>query len=367
MPRIFYSFIKLIAMSKTIQLKIDEPCHENWQNMTPNDQGRHCMACQKTVVDFSSMSDKEILAYISKATNSICGRLDDHQMNRDMAEQGKKRRFSFIYMWNIVVATFLMTGTAKAQGLISTRLKGKVAVKCTPPPVMMGDTIIVEVPAKKTSVTGIVFDSETQLPLGSASVKIKGTEQGLPTDAEGNFRFNNIDVTKDVQFEVSAVGYEPQIFSGNNFGLSKDIKIFLKRKPEELDPVVVVGFGSKSCTYISGAMGIFYKDTTIEKVKKIIADWIPTPFKNNDVKVSPNPQRPGNSINISLKLKETGDYKLELIDASGRVVHVQALQVTAKEQIATVPTNDAWSTGVYYVRVSGKNAKNIYQSKVLLQ
>ena len=33
-----------------LQLSIPEPCHENWQQMTPTEQGRYCNACAKEVV-----------------------------------------------------------------------------------------------------------------------------------------------------------------------------------------------------------------------------------------------------------------------------------------------------------------------------
>src|ERR1700704_4965129 len=100
--------------------------------MKPNEQGRHCMSCQKTVVDFTSMSDKEILAHISKATSSVCGRLDNHQLNRELVDQVIKKKFSFAYVWNVIVATFLITGTAKAQGQISLKKLGKVEKTCSP-------------------------------------------------------------------------------------------------------------------------------------------------------------------------------------------------------------------------------------------
>ena len=44
-------------MSKAIQLSVSEPCHENWDKMSPVNQGRFCGSCQKQVVDFSVMSD----------------------------------------------------------------------------------------------------------------------------------------------------------------------------------------------------------------------------------------------------------------------------------------------------------------------
>jgi hypothetical protein len=36
-------------------MHISEPCHEAWDAMTPNTQGRHCDACVKTVIDVTSM------------------------------------------------------------------------------------------------------------------------------------------------------------------------------------------------------------------------------------------------------------------------------------------------------------------------
>jgi hypothetical protein len=29
-------------MSKSVQIHIPQPCHENWQHMTPKEQGRFC-------------------------------------------------------------------------------------------------------------------------------------------------------------------------------------------------------------------------------------------------------------------------------------------------------------------------------------
>ena len=56
-------------MPKSLQLNIAEPCHENWQNMTTQEQGRFCGSCRKSVVDFTMMSDQEVLNYL-KAENA---------------------------------------------------------------------------------------------------------------------------------------------------------------------------------------------------------------------------------------------------------------------------------------------------------
>ena len=62
-------------MQKTIHLGIANPCTENWDQMTPANQGRFCAACQKTVVDFTAMDDHELLQWFTRHQGSVCGRL----------------------------------------------------------------------------------------------------------------------------------------------------------------------------------------------------------------------------------------------------------------------------------------------------
>lgn len=41
-----------------MKISIPEPCHEDWNLMTPVDfNRRHCAACDRTLTDFSSMTD----------------------------------------------------------------------------------------------------------------------------------------------------------------------------------------------------------------------------------------------------------------------------------------------------------------------
>src|SRR3989338_10412783 len=67
---------------KGLQIKIAEPCHENWNAMTPNDKGRFCDSCQKTVVDFTRMSDSAIFRFMESTTASVCGRMSNDQQDR---------------------------------------------------------------------------------------------------------------------------------------------------------------------------------------------------------------------------------------------------------------------------------------------
>jgi hypothetical protein len=46
-----------------MKITIPKPCHENWENMTPDEKGRFCAVCSKTVRDFSKVPDDEIIGF----------------------------------------------------------------------------------------------------------------------------------------------------------------------------------------------------------------------------------------------------------------------------------------------------------------
>ena len=59
-------------MRKVININIPKPYHEDWNKMTPDEKGRHCIVCQKPVFDFTSKTDKYIVKTFTENTN-ICG------------------------------------------------------------------------------------------------------------------------------------------------------------------------------------------------------------------------------------------------------------------------------------------------------
>ncbi len=67
---------------KNYKITIPEPCHENWQKMTPNDKGRFCASCSKTVVDFTKKSTKEIQEYLTENKGKrVCGHFYRKQLD----------------------------------------------------------------------------------------------------------------------------------------------------------------------------------------------------------------------------------------------------------------------------------------------
>jgi hypothetical protein len=69
--------------TKAIAIQIPKPCAQNWDAMETRDRQKYCLACEKTVVDFSTSSTSEIVAAIQAAgSKKICGRLSNVQLQQ---------------------------------------------------------------------------------------------------------------------------------------------------------------------------------------------------------------------------------------------------------------------------------------------
>ncbi|UPT66507.1 MAG: hypothetical protein M0D57_18935 [Sphingobacteriales bacterium JAD_PAG50586_3] len=82
--------MKLFTINRSVTIKIDEPCSEDWGKMRPVPGGRHCDMCAKRVTDFSGMSSAE-LARFANAHGKLCGRIKSNLLNTPLPiEQPKK-------------------------------------------------------------------------------------------------------------------------------------------------------------------------------------------------------------------------------------------------------------------------------------
>lgn len=71
-----------------LRINIPEQCHEKWSAMQQQEQGRFCAQCQKTVIDFSEMSDEAVRNFLlEQKGKSICGRIRASQLARPIASE----------------------------------------------------------------------------------------------------------------------------------------------------------------------------------------------------------------------------------------------------------------------------------------
>lgn len=204
-------FHKPTVMKPELYLHIPTPCHEDWDKMTPVQKGKFCGSCNKEVVDFSLMTDAEVLNFFIKSTGNTCGRFYNDQLQRPLQETKieKKRGWKLILA---SVSSLLMIVKVNAQKKINDiKLKGKVSeermLSC--PPIIVGDVSIKSIDSVKpvnNIINGIVSDENKQ-PIAGATVLIKGTKTGTIANEKGEFSLKLDAITTSKTLVVNSVGF----------------------------------------------------------------------------------------------------------------------------------------------------------------
>jgi hypothetical protein len=101
-------------MGKYVTIQIPKSCHQDWNAMTPKAQGRHCNACQKTVVDFTTMTDTQLAHFFNTKPENVCGRFYDDQLDKQIAIP-KKALPWLKYFFTISLPAFLFSQKALSQ------------------------------------------------------------------------------------------------------------------------------------------------------------------------------------------------------------------------------------------------------------
>ena len=84
--------------------------------MTPAGNGRHCGACNKVVVDFTRMTDAEVVAWFRQAMGQrVCGRLHPTQVERVLV--GAVEPAGLWYRW--MLATLALLGLREGTGEVA--------------------------------------------------------------------------------------------------------------------------------------------------------------------------------------------------------------------------------------------------------
>lgn len=108
-------------MAKNLRISVPEPCHENWQLMTPADKGRHCKSCDKVVVDFSRMTDAQVVSHFKNYQGKTCGRFRTEQLDRPMQlTVGQRLVRPIKYIAASLLAIEVFSYKAQARDVIDT-------------------------------------------------------------------------------------------------------------------------------------------------------------------------------------------------------------------------------------------------------
>jgi CarboxypepD_reg-like domain len=231
--------------TNALMLSIPNPCSENWNNMTPQEKGRFCDACQKCVVDFTAMSDAAVLDYFNKNNGKVCGRFDKRQLDRMLIINDIRYQKRFNIAASLLFLSSLgFANTVKPNAVMPLRVQQFYAksnlleTSISASHETSSDEMI--------TIKGNVIDSMKEAMVG-ASVVLKGTTIGTIADIDGEFTITlSRETFKDGILVVSLIGYETQEYELSKFRIREPLIIELKESDMALQGEMIIVGGVSS-------------------------------------------------------------------------------------------------------------------------
>ncbi|MCC9071895.1 hypothetical protein LNQ49_09915 [Flavobacterium sp. F-65] len=198
---LLHLFFDIKIMETKHKITIPEPCHENWDEMTPKDNGRFCSSCTKTVVDFTKMLPNEIQHFFAANQNkSVCGRFKNSQLDTTTIQIPSLVLYSQTHYHKMfLLALFIAMGTT----LFSCQDKN-------------GDK-------KKINKVEIVGNSSTQEKIMVGKIKVSGNESTQipppPPPKNNQVKFvkpspiNRVETTKDKKQSSNKIKEDDSVFT----------------------------------------------------------------------------------------------------------------------------------------------------------
>lgn len=147
--------------------------------------------------------------------------------------------------------------------------------------------------AQKSAVRGTVTTVEDGTPLVGATVAEQGTNNGTTTDAEGNFQIN---VSTSATLVVSFIGY---VFKEVPVGNRSVVDVELNADQQQLQDVVVVGYGTQRKKDISGSITKISGDQMIQPSAVSFDQMLQG--KAPGVQINQTTGAPGGNVNVLIR------------------------------------------------------------------
>lgn len=142
--------------------------------------------------------------------------------------------------------------------------------------------------AQNTDIKGTVVDQNGE-PIIGASVRVEGQKGGVITDLDGNYV---IKAPKGAKITVSYIGYVPQTVTAGG-------RVQLKEDAQNLDELVVVGYGVQKKAHLTGSVAT----VPMDEIQDMTSGGLASTLEGlvNGLSVSGGNTRPGENATIYIR------------------------------------------------------------------
>jgi hypothetical protein len=193
-------------MKRSVKLSISKPCSEKFSNFYPTEIGGYCDSCKKEVIDFTQMSERDILKHLDNELGKTCGYFRNVQIKTysTPVTSDFKQKVNYLgtRIASFILLSFLSISKSQAQEI---EQSPTMQVHLDKNSLQDHDSILIN---GEYEVTGILVDKNTNEPLPFANVMLKDSGTTTMTDMDGRFKFPHPLKTGD-KLVFAYVGYRP--------------------------------------------------------------------------------------------------------------------------------------------------------------
>ncbi|WP_352422557.1 SusC/RagA family TonB-linked outer membrane protein [Proteiniphilum sp.] len=195
---------------------------------------------------------------------------------------------------------------------------------------------------QKKQITGKITDQNGE-PIIGANIVEKGTTNGTVTDINGNFALN---IENDALLQISYIGYLAQDINTDNKSF---FEIVLHEDAQSLEELVVVGYGIRKRSDLTGAVNVMSEQTIRNTPAANIAMALQGAGAGVNIQRSGGSTHPGHTPEIRIRGTRSiaaGNDPLLVVD--GIPYDLGMMNNIAPEDITSVTVlKDASSTAIY--------------------
>lgn len=191
-------------MKKHTKLSIKNPCSKEFDKFRPTSKGGFCSSCQTEVVDFTKMTDDEVISYFKNRTQKVCGRFQPSQLTTysDKGSLYKKYNFRKVGIGLLGLSLFSISSVrAVANSIHSSEIPQSTEVR-------FRQNISLDTIVNKIKVSGLILYEDKE-PLHGVNVILKATTTGVVSDVDGKFTIE-VPADKPSTLIFSFVGFDTQ-------------------------------------------------------------------------------------------------------------------------------------------------------------
>ncbi|HAC21447.1 MAG TPA: SusC/RagA family TonB-linked outer membrane protein [Porphyromonadaceae bacterium] len=194
---------------------------------------------------------------------------------------------------------------------------------------------------QKQTYTGIIKDQYGE-PVIGANISIVGTTHGTTTDVDGKF---SISANKGATIKISYLGYDDQLLK---LAASTALKITLQENTQDLEEVVVVGYGTQKKANLTGAVSSVSSKTLQNRPITNLGQGLQGTVGNLNITSSNGAPGSGSSFNIRGTTSINGGSPLVLVDG----VQMDPNLISPEDVESISVLKDAASASIYGARAA---------------